>query len=160
MSGKPAGARRHAAAPVEDGPCLIVGYDGSESARTAARWAAEALPATGRLVLLYAAHPLHAPSSPLASEEERRRLGQAVLDELALDGDEAIVRATAHAEVSCEDPISALVEAAHRHQAEGIVVGCRRRSRLHRALGTVTSELPARSPVPVTVVPSHSDEQP
>jgi nucleotide-binding universal stress UspA family protein len=46
-----------------------------------------------------------------------------------------------------------LTEAARRHGARAIVVGCEQHSRLHKALGTVTSELLKSSPVPVTVVP-------
>ena len=132
----------------------MVGYDGGESARAAASWAARALPANGRLVLVYACRGLHAPSSPLATAQGRRRLGQAFLDELALDGEDALLEVCAHAEVLDEDPVSGLVDSARRHHASAIVVGCERHSRLHRAIGTVTSELLMRSPVPVTAVPS------
>jgi nucleotide-binding universal stress UspA family protein len=130
-----------------------VGYDGSESARAAASWAAGWLLPRGKLVLVYASRPLHALASPIATAQERRKLGQAFLDELALDGDDALVDVTAHAEVLDEDPVSALIEAARRHQASGIVVGCQQHSRLHKAIGTVTSELLIRSAVPVTAVP-------
>jgi nucleotide-binding universal stress UspA family protein len=34
-----------------------------------------------------------------------------------------------------------------------LVVGCKRHSRLRKAIGTVTSELLKSSPVPVTAVP-------
>jgi len=139
---------------VSDGPCLVVGYDGSESARAAASWAASSLPADGRLVLVYACRPLHAPASPLTSADERHSLGRAFLDELALDAEDAFLDVAAHAEVSDEDPVSALTEAARRHHASAIVVGCQQHSRLHKAIGTVTSELLTRSPVPITAVPS------
>jgi nucleotide-binding universal stress UspA family protein len=81
-------------------------------------------------------------------------VGPALLDERALDGDDALIAAKAHAEVSDEDPVSALIEAARRHHASAIVVGCEQHSRLHRALGTVTTELLMRTEVPVTAVPS------
>jgi len=134
--------------------CLVVGYDGSDGARAAASWAARALPAQGSLVLVYACRALHAPPLPLASTQERKRVGQAFLDELALDGEDALLDVFAHTEVVDEDPVSALVDSARRHHASAIVVGCERHSRLHRAIGTVTSELLIRSPVPVTAVPS------
>jgi nucleotide-binding universal stress UspA family protein len=160
MSARP----RQATSPIphrvhekRDGPCLVVGYDGSESARAAASWAAGSLPGDGRLVLVYACRPLHAPPSPLASADERYGLGRAFLDELALDGEDALL--DAHTEVSDEDPVSALTEAARRHRASGIVVGCEQHSRMHKARGTVTSELLMRSPVPVTAVPSHTAER-
>ncbi len=57
------------------------------------------------------------------------------------------------AEVSDRDPVSALIEAARNHAAQGIVVGHERHSALHRAMGTVTSELLSTSPVPVITVP-------
>lgn len=134
-------------------PCLVVGYDGSDSARAAATWAARTLPENGSLVLVYACRPLHLPPSPLASAQERHGLGKAFLDELAMDGD-ALLDVATHAEVSDEDPVGALIEAVRRHDACGIVVGCEQHSRLQRAIGTVTSELLMRSPVPVTAVPS------
>jgi nucleotide-binding universal stress UspA family protein len=154
------GSAKRAASPASDrvdkapdGPCLVVGYDGSESARAAVSWAAGSLPADGRLILVYACRPLHAPASPLTSAEERHGVGRAFLDELALDADDALLEVAVHAEVSDEDPVTALTEAAHRHRASAIVVGCEQHSRLHKAIGTVTSELLTRSPVPVTAVP-------
>lgn len=141
------------AAGAGDAPCLVVGYDGSPAARAAVDWAAGALAAPARLVLVYACRPLHAPASPLLSMEERRRVGRAFLDELALESEEALIDSSVRAEVSDEGPVSALVDAARRHCASGIVVGCEQHSRLHRAIGTVTSELLVSSPVPVTVVP-------
>jgi hypothetical protein len=44
--------------------------------------------------------------------------------------------------------------------ARGIVIGHERHSRLHKALGTVTSELLDAAPVPVIAVPLASDEVP
>jgi nucleotide-binding universal stress UspA family protein len=156
-AGTPSAARRGGD---REGLCLVVGYDGSESARVAAGWAAGALPAKGRLVLVHACRPLHAPPSPLVSADERRRLGQAFLDELALDGEDALLDVSTHAEVLDEDPVSALIDAARRHHASAIVVGCEQHSRLHKAIGTVTSELLMRSPVPVTAVPGTGATRP
>ncbi len=141
--------------PSEDprGPCLVLGYDRSESARRAAKWAASELPASGRLVVVYACRPLHAPPLPLSSSGQRERLGRTVIDELLLESDESLFDVDFVTEVSDEDPVSALTEAARRHSARAIVVGCQQHSRLHKALGTVTSELLRHSSVPVTVVP-------
>jgi len=142
------------AAAAAKGPCLVVGYDGSASARAAVEWAAEVLPLAGRIVLVYSCRPLHAPSSPLASAGERRRLGRAVIDELLLEGPKHLLEREVTAEISDRDPVRALTAAARRHGARGIVVGTERHSRLHKALGTVTSELLKSSPVPVTAVPN------
>ncbi|MCW3018262.1 MAG: hypothetical protein JWN10_570 [Solirubrobacterales bacterium] len=74
-----------------------------------------------------------------------------------MDSEDALL--DAHTEVSDRDPVSALPEAAGRHRAIGIVVGCEQHSRMHKALGTVTNELLMCSPVPVTAVPSHTVEK-
>ena len=135
------------------GACLVVGYDGSASGRAAVAWATDVLPADGKIVLVHACKPLHAPTSPLASASARREFGRALLDELLLDGPKRMLDREVVAEVADKDPVSALASAARRHGANGIVVGCKRHSRLRKAIGTVTSDLLKSSPVPVTAVP-------
>jgi nucleotide-binding universal stress UspA family protein len=76
-----------------------------------------------------------------------------VIDELLLDGEDALLDAEIATEVSDDDPVTVLTDAARRREARAIVVGCKQHSRLHKALGTVTSELLQSSPVPITVVP-------
>ncbi len=133
--------------------CVVVGYDRTASSRNAVEWAAAHVRG-GKLVLVYACRPLHAPPSPLQTAEERRAFAGAAIDELLLEGGEALVEADVVSEISVADPVSALTEAAQRHNAEAIVVGCDRHSRLHKAVGTVTSELLQSSPVAVIAVPS------
>ncbi len=133
--------------------CLVVGYDRNESSRRAAEWAARELAPDGVLVLVHASRPLHAPADPLASPHERSELGHAMIDELLLEGGDALSDVEMVSEVLDDDPVSALVDAAERHHADAIVLGCERHSRLHRALGVVTSELLGSSPVPVISVP-------
>lgn len=133
-------------------PCMIVGYDRSESSRHAASWAASQLLAGGKLVLVHACQPQHLPS-PLSNPGERRNLGRAILDELMLDGEDTLLDIDLQTEVSDEDPVSALIDAASRHHAYAIVLGAKHHSRLHEALGTVTTELLKTSPVPVITVP-------
>ena len=141
--------------PRTDGSCLILGYDRTDSARRAARWAANELAPNGKLVIVHACRPLHAPPSPLSTPEERHRLGRAVIDELFLEDEESLfdIDIDIESEVSDHDPVTALIDAAQRHDARAIIVGCDQHSRLHKALGTVTSELLNSSPVPVTAVP-------
>src|ERR1019366_6927197 len=117
-------------------------------------WAVSDLPPDGRLVLVRAGRPLHLPPSPLTSAEERAEVGHAIFDELMLDGEESLLDVQLSTEVSDEDPVTALLEAAERHHAHAIVLGCEQHSRLRRALGVVTTELLARSPVPVISVPA------
>jgi nucleotide-binding universal stress UspA family protein len=134
------------------GRCLVVGYDGSPSGRKAASWAARELGTTGRLVLVHTEHPLKAPA--LRDPAAREQFGRAVLDELMLDGDKALLDPKLTTELSEDDPVTALIDAAERHRAGAIVVGSKHHSRLRRALGVVTDELLARAPVPVIVVPA------
>jgi nucleotide-binding universal stress UspA family protein len=135
-------------------PCLILGYDGCESARDAVSWATSELAGGGELVIVHACRPLHTLPAPLSTPDERHQLGRALLDELMLDGNDELLDIDFVLEVSDEDPVTALTEAALRHHASAIVVGCEQHSRLRKAIGTVTSELLARSSVPVTAVPS------
>jgi len=137
--------------------CIVVGYDAREGSRIAAEWAAREVAPDGKLVLVHAGRPLHAPPSPLATSAEREQIGRAQFDELMLEGDPAVLEVEFASEVSDADPVSALLEAAERHAASAIVLGCERHSRLHRALGVVTSELLRRSPVPVIAVPAGAE---
>jgi nucleotide-binding universal stress UspA family protein len=137
-----------------DGPCLVVGYDGSAGARAAVAWAARVLPQDGRLVLVHACRPLHVPPGVVGSPAERTRYGRALIDELVLDGETALLERLLTADVADEDPVTALNSAAQRFAADGIVVGARGHSRLRKLVGTVTGDLLARSGVPVIAVPA------
>ena len=132
--------------------CLVLGYDRTASARLAAKWAIAQLQPKGRLVIVHSTRPLHAPPT-LSSTQERHELGRAVVDELLLEGDDAVFDLDVEVEIDERDPVSALTDAAERHSADGIVVGSDRHSRIHTAIGTVTVELLKVSPVPVIVVP-------
>jgi len=135
------------------GPCLVLGYDRTDSARLAAAWAARQLQPNGRLVIVHACRPLHAPPSPLTTPQERRELGRALIDELLLQDTESLLDIDIEADVSDLDPVTALIDAAQRREAQGIVLGHERHSALHKAVGTLTAELLNRSPVPVIAVP-------
>jgi nucleotide-binding universal stress UspA family protein len=140
------------------GDCLVIGYDRTESSRRAISWAVQELVPDGKLVIVHACRPLHAPDSPLSSEQERAQLGRAIVDELLLEGERPMFDLEVAAEVSDSDPVSALIDASARHGARAIVVGCDQHSRLHTALGTVTSELLKTSTVPVIAVPKRVAE--
>ncbi|MGH2880294.1 MAG: universal stress protein [Solirubrobacteraceae bacterium] len=141
----------------------VLGYNRSDSARAAARWATEQLLPDGELVIVHSCRDLHLPASPMTHAEERHRLGRDIVDELLLEGEDAMFDIDVEVDVVESDPVSALCEAAVRHDAEAIVVGSEDHSRLHTAIGTVTVELLRCSPVPVIVVPlrgeASSDEQ-
>ncbi len=133
--------------------CLVLGYDRTESAHAAAVWAGRELRGNGKLVIVHACRPLHAPPSPLLTSQERHELGRALIDELLFESGDALLDVTIEVVISDHDPVTALIEAAASHQALAIVVGCELHSRLRKAVGTVTSELLKRSPVPVFAIP-------
>ncbi len=136
-----------------DQRCLVVGYDRTDSSRRAVDWAVQELLPDGKIVLTHACRGLHAPPSPLSSPHERVRLGRAMIDELLLESDGPLRELEIATEILDEDPVLALTHAAARHGARAIVLGCERHSRLHKALGVVTSELLSSSSIPVVVVP-------
>ena len=84
---------------------------------------ASPLPANGELVIVHACRPLHAPPPPFSTAEERHALGRAIVDELFMDGEDPLLDIDLQAEISDEDPVTALIEAVHRHGARGIIVG-------------------------------------
>ena len=133
---------------------MVLGYDRSEGSRHAARWAANELASGGKLVIVHACRAQHMPPSPLSTSGERHDEGRAILDELMLDGDDALFDIDLMTQVSDQDPAAALIDAAQRHDARAIVLGAKPHSRLHEALGTVTTELLQTSPVPVITVPA------
>ena len=133
--------------------CLAVGYDRSDASRRAVSWAAAELQPDGKLVIVHAGRPLHAPPSPLSTHDERAELGRAFIDELLLEGEDSMRDLELAAEILDQDPVSALIDAALRHGASAIVIGHEQHSALQRALGGVASELLGSSPVPVIAVP-------
>jgi nucleotide-binding universal stress UspA family protein len=133
---------------------MVLGYDCSESSRHAASWATGEMVAGGKLVIVYACRSQHMPPSPLSTAGERHQFGRALLDELMLDGDDGLLDIELATEVSDQDPAAALIDAAQRHDARAIVLGAQPHSRLHEALGTVTTELLRTSPVPLITVPA------
>ncbi|HEY5046235.1 MAG TPA: universal stress protein [Solirubrobacteraceae bacterium] len=135
------------------GPCVILGYDRGESARHAASWATSELMSSGKLVIVHACRPLHTLPVPPRTPGEHHQLERALLDELMLDGDERLFDVDFAIEVSDEDPVTALIDAARDHRARAIVIGARHHSRLFEALGTTTGELLRTSPVAVITVP-------
>jgi len=146
-TGEPAGA-------AESGPrCLAVGYDRTEGSRRAVSWAAAQLQPDGKLVIVHAGKPLHAPLSPLSTHGERAELGRAMIDELLLEGEDSLRDLQLAAEILDRDPVSALIEAATRHGASAIVIGHEHHSPLHRAVGGLTTELLDASPLPVIAIP-------
>ncbi len=144
-------------------PCLIVGYDGSPEARHAAVWAARRAAPNGMLVLIHASRPPHrwpalqivhmAIEQVLQIAGVRGDRGRALIDELFMDGDEALLDVSIEAHVVDRPPAQALIEAARSHHASEIIVGSHHSSRTDAVYGDVAAELTRTAPVPVCVVP-------
>jgi nucleotide-binding universal stress UspA family protein len=101
-----------------DGPTLVAGYDGSEGAAAAVRWAAARTAPSGRLVVVCAAHP----ALPRLAVAARTAHAKAELEALWMTED-VLVDADAELVVVDGLPATVLCEAASEAQADGIVVG-------------------------------------
>jgi nucleotide-binding universal stress UspA family protein len=97
---------------------LVAGYDGSEGAAAAVRWAAERTTPAGRLVVVCAAHP----TAPKAAAEARAERARAGLEALWMSEDR-LVDADVQLVVADAEPAEALCRAAREAGADGIVVG-------------------------------------
>lgn len=135
------------------GRCLVVGYDRSASSQIAAEWAARWLAPDGRLVIVHACRPLLTPPSAMSTPSERTAFGHALIDDLMMSSGETLLQLDVDTEVLDEDPVTALLDAAKRHEAQAIVIGSEHRSKLRAVVGTVTTELLRATPVPLIAVP-------
>ena len=127
---------------------MLVGYDGSDSARRALGRAAELAERGARVVVLHAARPLYPRPYDISDPDEEAK-SEALLEEarqlLAARGIEAELRSpTGRA-------AEALVAAAKELEADLIVVG-RRGSAVAHMLGSVSSRVVDEAPCDVLVV--------
>ncbi len=134
---------------------VLVGYDGSPEARHAAVWAARSAAPNGSIVLIHAVGPRRRwlPHELLRTGDERRQLGRALIDELLMNGDDALLDVKLEAHVVPGTPAKALIDAAERHGAREIVVGSHHRGRSGAIYGDIAGELVRSAPIPVVVVP-------
>ncbi len=147
----------------EAGPCIVVGYDGSPEARHAALWAAHRAGPGGRLVLINASRPadrwwpvgmlIGFAGRILQIGPLRTDRGRALIGELSMDADDALLDVPTEAHVVDKTPADALLESARSHGADEIVVGSHHSSRARALYGDVAAELVGRASVPVSVIP-------
>jgi nucleotide-binding universal stress UspA family protein len=137
-------------------PCMVVGYDGSESARAAVEHAVHAAEPDGVVVVVYAFGPppdwLGTPNYQSVLDDHRGR-GQAVLDELEARAAEVFGDVAHELDLLGESPADAILNAAAARDADAVVVGSRGFGFVAGALGSVSHELLHRSDRPVTVIP-------
>jgi nucleotide-binding universal stress UspA family protein len=125
---------------------LVAGYDGSESAAAAVRWAAGQAGPEGHLIVVCAARP--GSPAPLRSEHEQR--ARAGLEALWMEED-ALVDTDVELLVDSAAPAEALCRVAKETAAEGIVVG---RHHAGPFNADTVRQLLNVADLPVTVVPS------
>jgi nucleotide-binding universal stress UspA family protein len=139
-----------------DGMVLVVGYDGSETARKAVDYAARRAGSGGKVYVVHAYGP---PPDLLGHPdygrmlEEHQSHGRALLDELAKDGD--ALRETDYETELLEAPAgAAILKVAETRGAEEIVVGSRGHGALRSVLGSVSHDVLHGARVPTVVIPA------
>lgn len=148
------------AGPASGRPCLVVGYDGSEPARTAVVYAAERAGRGGRLLIVHATGSLaHWMGVPGEEVPDREGHGKALLDELLLEAGNALLNTDFELELASGSAADALVRVAKGRDADEIVVGTRGHGRVGTLLGSVAQEVLHDADRPVVVIPYNAVRQ-
>lgn len=141
------------------GPCIVVGYDGSEASRAAVRLAAARAGATGRLVVVLSMGTPAEPwvvAGPEYLLENPVEYGQAMLDALLMEEAEALGETDCELNVAHGDPARAIVEWADACDADEIAIGTRGAGRVRSLLGSVAQDVLHRADRPVLVIPKRA----
>jgi nucleotide-binding universal stress UspA family protein len=138
------------------GRVVVVGYDGSATAKAAVDYAAREAGPDGHLFVVHAYGPpsdwLGYPNYDRVLHDHQDR-GRAVIDGLAL-GDDAVLGTDWEAELVEGPAADAILRVAEARGADEIVVGSRARGRLaSAALGSVSHDVLHAARVPVVVIP-------
>jgi nucleotide-binding universal stress UspA family protein len=153
---KPKGQSGASASSHSGTPTIVVGYDGSDSARAALLFAARQAGSAGRV---YIVHSYELPPDFLGWPNydqllsERRSQAQAILDKLPLEDGE-LAGPEYHIELIGGPPAEAIADVAKVRHADEIVVGARGLGRLRSLLGSVSHELLHLADRPVVVIPT------
>ena len=144
-----------------EGPVIVVGYDGSSTSRAAVerdRRDRRDSGARSTWFISYAPPPgwLGFPNYQRVLDDHRAR-GQATLDALTMT-DDPLLATDFETELLDSPPGEAITKVAETRGADAIVIGSRGLGRVRSALGSVSQEVLHRATVPVVVIP-HVDEQ-
>ena len=137
-------------------PRIVVGYDGSETARAAVTWAAERAGSTGTVYVVHCFSPPVDWYNPIGDgrvPHDSGGRGKAVLDALLLEGGNALLDADYELELVGGNPAEGIANAAKEHDADEIVVGSHGFEKLRSALGSVSHDLLHVADRPVIVIP-------
>jgi nucleotide-binding universal stress UspA family protein len=142
-------------------PVIVVGYDGSPTARAAVDHAARQAGGDGKLYLVHAYAPaadwLGFPYYQRVLDDHLAR-GQATMDALTLT-DEPLLGTDYETELLDSPPAEAITRVAEARGADEIVIGSRGLGRVRTALGSVSQEVLHRARVPVVVIPSAAADE-
>jgi nucleotide-binding universal stress UspA family protein len=130
-------------------PCIVVGYDGSETARRALDYALERAGSDGTVIVAHAFEPPHdwlgnANYDRIVAEHRAR--GQALLDDLP-------AAPSIKSDLLAGSPAEAIARVASARNADEIVVGSRGFGSVRAALGSVSHQLLHLADRPVVVIP-------
>jgi nucleotide-binding universal stress UspA family protein len=136
---------------------VVVGYDGSPSARAALAYAAERAGADGTVIVVHGYEPpsdwLGAPNFQRILDDHMAR-GRAILEGILLDGNEELLDITFETELIGAQPAEAINQVAEARKADEIAIGSRGLGRVRAALGSVSHDLLHLATRPVVVVPA------
>jgi nucleotide-binding universal stress UspA family protein len=139
--------------PAARGHTIVVGYDGSDAARTALAYACGRAGDDGHVFVV---HGYDLPPELLGAPyydrllAERQAHAQSVLVEVAQDSDGPQIET----ELIAGRPAEAIDAVARARHADEIVVGARGLSRARALLGSVSTELLHVADRPVVVIPA------
>jgi nucleotide-binding universal stress UspA family protein len=137
------------------GPVIVVGYDGSPTARAAVDHAARHAGPEGKVYVVHSYGPppdwLGFPSYQRVLDDHRSR-GEATLGALAMT-DDPLLATNFETELLDSPPAEAITRVAEARGADEIVIGSRGLGRVRSALGSVSQEVLHRATVPVVVIP-------
>jgi nucleotide-binding universal stress UspA family protein len=141
--------------PEATGRTIVVGYDGSPSARAAVECAIDRAGPAGRLVLV---HAYLVPADYIGASyynvmlDDAARHATDVMDSLERDC-ERVLGVDHERDISTGAAAPAIVRAADVYGADEIVIGSRGVGRIRGLLGSVAHDVLHRAKCPVTVIP-------
>ena len=142
--------------PKDGRPRIVVGYDGSETARAAV---AHAAARAGRRGKVYVVHCFGPPPNLFGAQsfepmlDDREGRGKAVLDALLLEDGGVLMDVDFELELVAGNPAEEIAELAEARDADEIVIGSRGFGRMRSVLGSVSQEVLHIADRPVTVIP-------
>ena len=136
-------------------PCIVVGYDGSETAREAVAYATERAGTHGRVIVVhaYGSRPDWLAPTYQQMADDQQSHGRAVLDALLLEAGNALLDRDFELELAEGPPAKAIAKVAADRDADEIVIGSRGFGKARSVLGSVSHELLHEADRPVVVIP-------